>query len=535
MPGEGHLATCRAWPGPEGACALVETAWARFLDRRRMERLHEVGRALVSEQNLDRLLDLILVQARRLLDAEAGSLYLVVGEGEDRELLFAHTQNAAVDLPYHRFRMPISPDSMAGFVAATGRSLNIPDVQELGPDAPYRFNDSFDRRSGYRSRSMLVVPLLDVEGQVLGVLQLINRLEEDAEGRRTVVPFLREHVGLAQSLAGQAGVAVRNARLREEIERLFEGFVQASVTAIEARDPSTSGHSSRVADLTVALGEAVNATPTGPYGAVHFTEQQLKEVRYAGLLHDFGKVGVREEVLVKAKKLQPDRLDRILQRLYQRDLEIVLELMTRAWDEGAPKDAAPFHALLQARRAESRRLVELVQRCNEPTVLPLEIAEQMDELESLEFVHHGGEAQRIFEPGDIAALRIPKGSLSEEEREEINSHVTHTFRFLRQIPWTGGLKDLPEIAYAHHERLNGRGYPRGLVSEQIPVQSKLMAIADVYDALVASDRPYKAAVSVPKSLQILEDEAKAGLLDAEALRIFMDAKIFELTISRFRV
>ena len=179
--------------------------------------------------------------------------------------------------------------------------------------------------------------------------------------------------------------------------------------------------------------------------------------------------------------------------------------------------------------------MELVQRCNEPTVLPLEIAEQMDELESLEFVHHGGEAQRIFEPGDIAALRIPKGSLSEEEREEINSHVTHTFRFLRQIPWTGGLKDLPEIAYAHHERLNGRGYPRGLVSEQIPVQSKLMAIADVYDALVASDRPYKAAVSVPKSLQILEDEAKAGLLDAEALRIFMDAKIFELTISRFRV
>ena len=324
-------------------------------------------------------------------------------------------------------------------------------------------------------------------------------------------------------------------QLKEDIEKLFEGFVQASVTAIEARDPSTSGHSSRVADLTVALGEAVNATPTGPYGAVHFTEQQLEEVRYAGLLHDFGKVGVREEVLVKAKKLQPDRLDRILQRLYQRDLEIVLELMTRAWDEGAPKDAAPFHALLQARRAESRRLVELVQRCNEPTVLPLEIAEQMDELESLEFVHHGGEAQRIFEPGDIAALRIPKGSLSEEEREEINSHVTHTFRFLRQIPWTGGLKDLPEIAYAHHERLNGRGYPRGLVSEQIPVQSKLMAIADVYDALVASDRPYKAAVSVPKSLQILEDEAKAGLLDAEALRIFMDAKIFELTISRFRV
>ncbi len=323
-------------------------------------------------------------------------------------------------------------------------------------------------------------------------------------------------------------------QLKDEIERLFEGFVQASVTAIESRDPSTSGHSSRVADLTVGLAEAVNRTEGGAYGAIRFSDQQLKELRYASLLHDFGKVGVREQVLVKAKKLEPERLERILQRLHQRDLEVALELMERAWSEGESHDAGRFQRLLAERQAESRRLMDLVIRCNEPQVLPKEVADRMDELEVLDFQHYGGTPAPILEPEDVAALRIPKGSLSAAEREEINSHVTHTFRFLRQIPWTTGLKDLPEIAYAHHERLNGRGYPRGLTSEQIPVQSKLMAVADVYDALVAADRPYKVAVSVPRSLEILEDETKAGLLDPEAFRIFLESRVFELTLHRIR-
>ncbi len=322
--------------------------------------------------------------------------------------------------------------------------------------------------------------------------------------------------------------------LKEDIEKLFDGFVQASVLAIEARDPTTSGHSSRVAELTVGLAEAVNRTPNGPYGSLHFTDQQIKEVRYASLLHDFGKVGVREQVLVKARKLQPERLERILQRLYQRDMEIALAAMEKAWDEGQRVDGARFRALVAERRRESQRLVELIQRCNEPQVLPQEIVEAMDDLEVLEFDHWEGRRQRILESDDIAALRIAKGSLSEAERHEVNSHVTHTYRFLSQIPWTGALAGLPEIAYAHHERLNGKGYPRGLKADQIPVQSRLMAIADVYDALVASDRPYKVAVTVPRSLEILEDEVKSGLLDPEALRLFVEARIFELTIPRFR-
>lgn len=322
--------------------------------------------------------------------------------------------------------------------------------------------------------------------------------------------------------------------LKEDIEKLFEGFVQASVTAIEARDPSTSGHSSRVADLTVGLAEVVNRTPNGPYGALRFSDQQIKEIRYASLLHDFGKVGVREQVLVKAKKLEPERLERILQRLYQRDFEIAVSLMEQAKEEGGERGSLSFQQLLQDRRRASQHLVELILRCNEPQVLPREIADRMDELELLDFAHFAGHKERVLESEDVAALRIPKGSLSMDEREEINSHVTHTFRFLSQIPWTKGLADLPAIAYAHHERLNGRGYPRGLTSELIPPQSKLMAVADVYDALVASDRPYKVAVTVAKSLEILEDETKAGLLDPEVFRLFLDARIYELTLHRIQ-
>jgi response regulator RpfG family c-di-GMP phosphodiesterase len=318
-------------------------------------------------------------------------------------------------------------------------------------------------------------------------------------------------------------------KLKEDIEKLFEGFVNASVKAIEARDPSTKGHSDRVALLTVGLAEAVNHTPNGPYGTIHFSDLQLREIRYASLLHDFGKVGVREQVLVKARKLEPERLERILQRLYQRDLESVEARILEAWRNGEPYDPEYVKVLMAARQVERERLADIVLRCNEPKVLSQEVAEAMDELEEISFHHWRDGEARILESVDIAALRIPKGSLSAEEREEVNSHVTKTFEFLSKIPWTGPLSGIPQIAYAHHERLNGMGYPRRLKAPDIPPQSKLMAVCDVHDALVAADRPYKAAVSIQRSLEILESEAKAGLLDHDALAIFLEARIYELT------
>jgi HD-GYP domain-containing protein (c-di-GMP phosphodiesterase class II) len=533
FPGEGRLATCNAWPGEDGAAAIIETGFHRRQDCRSMERLNEVGKALASEQNLDRLLDLILSQARRLIGAEGGSIYLVVGEeGEAKELLFAHTQNAKVNLPYHRFRMPISTQSMAGFVAATGTSLNIPDVYEIPADMPYHFNDSFDLQAGYRSRSMLCVPLQDREGEVLGVLQLINRVDEECEGS-PVVPFGPQHQSLAQSLAGQAGVAVKNARLREDIERLFEGFVNASVTAIEQRDPATSGHSGRVAKLTVGLAEAINLTPDGPFGGVTFNDHQIREIRYASLLHDFGKVGVREQVLVKSKKLDPMKLEMLLQRLRQRQEERALAMMLRDWEQGISYDPAKWRERVALEEAEANHVISIVLSSNEPTVLPEDVAHELEQFTNLTFTHWNGQEISVFEENDIDCLRIRKGSLSDVERLEIESHVTHTFAFLRQIPWTRDLSGVPDIAYAHHERLNGRGYPRRLEETVIPLQSKAMAISDVYDALTAQDRPYKKAVPVERSLDILGQDAKSGHLDPELLRLFIEAKVFERSMKDY--
>ena len=528
-PGQGQFAGCPVWPGYEGALALMQAGWERAKDRQSMARLHEVGRALVSEQNLDRLLDLILTKARELLKAEAGSIYLLTGEGDRRALLFAHTQNAKVRLPFHRIVMPVSGKTLAGFVALTRESLNIQDVYRIPEAAPYQFNDSFDRQAGYRTTSVLVVPMLDTEGQVLGILQLLNRLDGDSGGAGT---FSEEDQNLAQSLAGQAAVAVKNAQLRQEIEELFEGFVAASVTAIEARDPVTSGHSGRVADLTVGLAEAVNATPNGTYGDLSFTDRQLREIRYASLLHDFGKVGVREQVLVKAKKLDPSQLDMILQRLRQRELEEALDLLAQAWRSGERFEDARWDQVVQDRQAVTERLMHLVRQSNEPTVLPQEVADGLGLLENLSYTHWSGERRDLVEPESLASLRIRKGSLSDAERQEIESHVNHTFRFLERIPWTRDLAGVPEIAYAHHERLSGRGYPRRLRAADIPVQSRAMAIADVFDALTARDRPYKGAVPLERSLSILQEEAREGALDRPLLDLFIEAKVFERTTPR---
>ncbi len=318
--------------------------------------------------------------------------------------------------------------------------------------------------------------------------------------------------------------------LKNDIERLFEGFVNASVTAIEARDPSTSGHSSRVADLTVSLAEAVNTTPNGPYGGIFFNPLQIREIRYASLLHDFGKVGVREQVLVKAKKIEGERLESIFQRLHQRTLEAMRDRMLDAWSKGGAFDHDAMGFLLKQQEEETHRLMELVRKSNEPTVLPEAVAEELNHLGDLTYQHWTGGHRILIDSQDLDLLKISKGSLSEKERDEIQNHVTYTYRFLSQIPWTTELAGVPEIAWAHHERLNGKGYPRQLKDADIPVQSKLMAVSDVYDALTASDRPYKAAVSVERSLQILEQEAKVNLLDGEALKIFLEAKIYERTI-----
>jgi HD-GYP domain-containing protein (c-di-GMP phosphodiesterase class II) len=536
------------------AVALRATRLARHDADTRLAEISElarVGAALGTEHDLRRLLELVLSQARRLTASDAGSLYLVERpDGEDaprRHLRFMLTQNHTLpDLEFGEFTIPVDRTSLAGFAAATDSMLNIADVYKMEADEAYTLNTSFDERFGYRTRSMLVIPLKTHKHDIVGVLQLINR-KRQPEARldsleavdREVVPFDRRAVDLVTALTAQAAVAIENTRLYESIERLFEGFVTASVTAIESRDPTTSGHSARVATLTVALAEALERGGEGPYRGRRFTREQLRELRYAALLHDFGKVGVREEVLVKGKKLYPAELERIrhrLQRLSQAE-ETAFEraraehLLARGHDGYAAMVGA-LEARRDARVAHLRRLLVAVEAANEPTLLPEERAEELARLAAETYDGPDGSTRPLLRCQEVAALRVRRGTLNERERREIEGHVTHTYRFLSQIPWTPELRNVPEIAFGHHEKLNGLGYPRGLTAERIPVQVRMMTIADIYDALTATDRPYKKAVAPERALDILRREADAGELDRDLLATFVGADVFRLTAAR---
>jgi len=373
------------------------------------------------------------------------------------------------------------------------------------------------------------------------VLQLINRKpgmsgrltgREDVE--RHVRPFGSRSEALTESLVSQAAVAVDNSRLYQSIRRLFEGFVGASVTAIESRDPTTSGHSFRVAELSVGLADAVTRCSRGRYAVTGFSPDEVRELRYAALLHDFGKVGVREHVLLKAKKLYPAELDRIRQRvaLAKRGLELrcargKLDALLRRGHGGYAEEAAGLDAELTARLAEVDRALEDIVLVNEPTVLPQERVAQIEELTRQVIEDPEAGPLTLLTAEEATALSIPRGSLTEAEVREIRSHVVHTWEFLARIPWTREFRRIPEIARSHHEKLDGSGYPHGLTGEQIPVQSRIMTIADIFDALTAGDRPYKRAVPVEQALAILEEERRAGAIDGELVDLFVSARIYE--------
>jgi HD-GYP domain-containing protein (c-di-GMP phosphodiesterase class II) len=517
---------------------------------REMEQLDKIGVALSSTHDSDAVLELILTKMREITGADAGSIYVVEEVSDDsdpqgkpvRKLRFKLAQNDSVDLPKREMSLTISDKSIAGFVALYGEQLNVPDAYKIPRGTPFQFNPGFDREFGYRTRSLLTLPMKNAKGEVLGVLQLINckrdprvRLTRPSMTARHVKPFGARAVQVALSLASQAAVSYENSKLYQDIELLFEGFVQASVTAIEQRDPTTSGHSHRVSDMTCGLAEAVDKTSAGSYGNLHFTREQMKEIRYAALLHDFGKVAVREEVLVKAKKLYPEQL-KIMQMRFdyvRKELEAATEkkkfaLAMRSGSTAVREEIQVLELALRDRLAELDDQFSFILRVNEPTVMPEGNFDRLIDIGSKVFHDTHGAERNLLTPDEVRLLSIPKGSLDAAERGQIESHVEHTFNFLMQIPWTREIRGIPAIARAHHEKLNGTGYPYRLTDTQIPVQAKIMTICDIFDALAAADRPYKKAVSAERALEILELSVRDNELDPVLFKIFVDAKVFQL-------
>ena len=520
---------------------------------KQLEELNRIGAALSAERDTARLLELILTKARAITGSDAGSLYIVEPADDDgredafldereplRRLRFMIAQNDSISVPFKETMMGIDDVSIAGHVALTGEIVRLDDAYRLPADARYAFSRSFDETTGYRTRSVLAAPLRTPKGHVVGVVQLINakrdagaRLDSPAAVDAQVVPFTARHDALVTSLAGQAAIALENSQLYTSIRQLFEGFVRASVVAIESRDPATSGHSFRVTNLTIALAEAVDRAG-GPFAGVRFSRDDMRTMRYACLLHDFGKVGVRDEVLVKAKKLYPAQLALIRERFKlarrSRELDSMRQrhacLLERAVDLPRPAAGVPGRRWRWSSPRSTaiwRRSVRRTSRRRCLTVISSACATS-PRWRSRTLT---GTA-RCSTTTRCGCCRCAKDRCRRSERVEIESHVVHTFNFLKQIPWTAEIRRIPSIALGHHEMLNGTGYPRRLSGAR---HSDPDADADdlrhLRRALRRGSSVQEGGADRARRSRFCESAVGDGQLDADVFALFLEARVFD--------
>ena len=510
---------------------------------RQFEELNRIGIALSAERDIGKLQDFILLTMRQLTNADGASLWRkTVGEDGSPQLFLASSQNTSIGNTYQAFTVPVDDKTVVGYTVTVGMSQIYDDAYTPPPGKP-QGGKGFDAQFGYRTKSMLTVPMRNYKNEVVGAVQLINA-KRNFDTKLTignvpteVVSFRPEDLEMIESIASQAAVALDNKSLLDSIQALFDGFVEASVTAIEQRDPSTAGHSGRVEALTTSLARAVTEIETGRYRDIYLTDDQLKELRYACLLHDFGKVGVREHILIKAKKLMPGQLEVIQARFEFVERSVQLKYATEkleALRAGKTGEAAlaDIDRRLDTELVRLRSWIEGIVAANEPSVMPEDKASMLETLAQETYHDIQGRVHPMIDPQEFRFLSIRKGTLDPQERLEMEAHVTHSFHFLTKIPWTSVMRGIPEIAYGHHEKLDGSGYPRGLTGDQIPLQARMMTISDIYDALTAQDRPYKRAVPRDVALDILHSEAGDGKLDKDLLDVFVAKRIYQVTAPR---
>ena len=516
-----------------------------------------MSRQLNGVRDIPKLLHLILRKAREITNADAGSLYEVELPTDNMPagaIHFRFTQNSSVKQDLSAFSIPIDDNSVVGSCVMRKESINVEDLYKLTDNRQQtpqacglQHNRSFDQRLNYRSHSMLTTPIFDIARQVIGVIQLLNRKRDfnaklltPKDFDQQVVPFNAKDIEHVEIVAQQSGIALENARMHEEIQSLFDGFVDASITIIEQRDPTTSGHSHRVAALTMDLAQVVNDIDEGEFRTIRFSEEQMKELHYAALLHDFGKLGVSENVLIKAKKLYPWQMDNLLGRfeLIRASYEIeYLNKLLELYKEGkATVEDIRDKMYLRDRDkklTELKNCLDFIINNNEPSVTTGRSArERIQDIGNRTFIDMQGNKQRFLTDVDIDSLSVTKGSLTADEFFQIQGHVTHTYEFLKKIPWSKGLAAVPDIAAKHHEKLDGSGYPNKVEASAIPIQSRIMTIADIFDALTAADRPYKKSITPDNALHIMGDEVEQGKLDAGLFELFVESKHYLQVIQK---
>ena len=492
----------------------------------RLNDLNNIGASLSSERNIDKLLEGILSAAMKITNADAGTLYLVDAEKQVLTFEIMHNHSLGIHLggtsgekiPFYPIHMQIDGQPNHAMVvshaALTGETVNIPDAY-IAEGFDFSGTKKFDAKTGYQSRSFLAVPMRDHEREVIGVLQLINALDENGH----LMQFTLDDQKLLESLASQAAVAISNRRLILQMEALFESFIELINTAIDDKSPYTGGHCARVPVLTMMLAEAASRTDRGPLKDFSLTDQDRYELKMAGLLHDCGKITTPVHVVDKATKLHTlfDRIHLIDTRfeVLKRDAEI--EMLRGMLSREA----------YAARIAQIDTDREFLRRSNiGGEKMSDEDIERVFNIAAYTWRNEAGEKAPFLSEDEVENLTIRAGTLTPAEREIINHHIVVTIKMLESLPWPKHLKRVPEYAGGHHERMDGKGYPRGLVREQMSVQARLMGIADIFEALTAKDRPYKPGKTLTESLHILGNFKLNGHIDADLFDVFIRQKVY---------
>lgn len=505
----------------------------------RLKELNEIGIALSQQRDLNSLLEIILIAAKRITNADAGTLYL--HDAEQKSLRFEIVRNdtqktamggtSGIAIRYEPVKLYddfANPNHamVVSHAALTGETVNISDAYTTeGFD--FSGTKKYDAKHGYRSQSFLTVPMRNHDDEIIGVLQLINAQDRVT---RAIVPFSDDDQHLLESLASQAAIALNNRHLVVQLEELFESFVQLINTAIDDKSPYTGGHCDRVPELTMMLAEAVNRTTEGPLKDFVMSDKDRHELKIAGLLHDCGKVTTPVHVVDKATKLQTlfDRIRLVDTRfeVLKRDAEIAM-LRSLASPTGKRVGVAAIRAEYEARIQQLNDDREFLRHCNVGSESMPEAAQQrVREIATYPWRDVEGKISNFLSDDEIENLTIRAGTLTMAEREIINHHIAITIKMLESLPWPKHLKNVPEYAAGHHERMDGKGYPRGLTRDQMSVQARVMGIADIFEALTAKDRPYKEGKTLTESLTILGKFKLNGHIDPDLFDVFIREKVY---------
>ena len=514
---------------------------------RRLEQLNAIGAALSKERDIERLVDSILVAAKTITHADGGTLYRVTEDGKALrfEILRTDSLNIAMggssgkaidfpNLPLYGEHGEPNDSLVAAYSAIHHQTVNIADAY-TEPNFDFSGTRQFDARTGYRSQSFLSVPMKDHEGDVIGVLQLINAR---VPGTTQVVPFSTADQSLAESLASQAAIAITNRNLMTQLENLFESFIGLINLAIDEKSHYTGGHCQRVPALTMMLAEAVNSTQTGPLASFEMDDRDRYELKIAGLLHDCGKVTTPVHVVDKATKLQTlfDRIHLVDTRfeVLKRDEEIAcLRAQLALRDvKDAPVEAA-LQAKCRTRMDELNDDREFLRKVNVGAEsMPAADVQRVRAIGTAsQWRNVAGVESEFLNADELENLSIQAGTLTSAERDTINYHIVATIKMLEQLPWPKHLKNVPEYAGGHHERMDGKGYPKGLTRDQMSVQARVMGIADIFEALTARDRPYKEGMKLSQAMGIMAKFRANGHIDPDLFDVFVKEGVY-LTYAR---